>query len=252
MEKESVLFYVVLFLFAATGIVTILGMIKKVDIEQRYLNRLFPALVLELIVAVLYMFSSTDFFKQESNNELAIIRTALPSAYKDIDTQQLLLILTTLDKTTLKVKELKEELSAQKNSISTQELSYKQISLSLDKKIAELSALEVKYKSSLKYEHEYIQLEKNFLVRMANLNTKLSIWGTSINLRWRPEEKREIAKMLQEAFKQIGFMKQDDIINDSPQKAYELLVLYQESKDFSETGFLTSQVIAMIIKDYLI
>jgi len=62
MDKESALFYVVLILFAITGIVTILGLVQKVMIEKKYLNALFSALILELIAAVLYLFSNTEFF----------------------------------------------------------------------------------------------------------------------------------------------------------------------------------------------
>ena len=39
--------------------------------------------------------------------------------------------------------------------------------------------------------------------------------------------------------------------DDDPLRAQELLVRYQESKDFGQTGYLTSQVVALIILDYL-
>ena len=39
--------------------------------------------------------------------------------------------------------------------------------------------------------------------------------------------------------------------NDDPFRAHELLVAYQRSKDFGRTGYLTSQVVALIVLDYL-
>ncbi len=251
MEKESALFYVVLFLFAVTGIVTILGMIKKVDIEQKYLNGLFSALILELITAVLYIFSNTDFFDKTQKDTFYIARTELPKKYESINKNQLLTILTQNNEYKKEVKKLEKELISLNNIIDAQNPAYHEVLLSLDNKIKEIKQLQTSYESAKKYKHEYLKLEKHFLVRMANLNTKLSVWGTSINLRWRPEEKREIAKMLQDAFKQIGFMSQNEVVNDDPEKTYHLLVAYQKSKNFTETGFLTSEVIAFIIKDYL-
>jgi hypothetical protein len=47
MDMESALFYVVLFLFLCTGVVTLLGIIQKVSIEKRYLNGLFGALIMK-------------------------------------------------------------------------------------------------------------------------------------------------------------------------------------------------------------
>ena len=52
MDKESALFYVVLLLFAATGIVTLLGLVQKVTIEKKYLNALFSARPVRLTMEV--------------------------------------------------------------------------------------------------------------------------------------------------------------------------------------------------------
>ena len=57
--------------------------------------------------------------------------------------------------------------------------------------------------------------------------------------------------MLQEAFQQFGFMHQDELPNDDPEVAHHLLIEYQTAKNFGEVGFLTSEVIAFIIRDYL-
>ncbi len=130
MEKESALFYVVLFLFAVTGIVTILGMIKKVDIEQKYLNGLFSALILELITAVLYIFSNTDFFDKTQKDTFYIARTELPKKYESINKNQLLTILTQNNEYKKEVKKLEKELISLNNIIDAQNPAYHEVLLS--------------------------------------------------------------------------------------------------------------------------
>lgn len=221
---ESALFYVVLFLFLCTGIVTLLGIIQKVSIEKRYLNGLFGALILELVAAVLYLFSHTVFFaKNIPVGDCLIARSEVPMAFHDKNKAELVNLLNTYVDDLKKLKEYETEIERLKQTIADHEV----------------------------YKNELIRLQKQFLVKMANLNSKISEWGTSVNFRWNPEDKKQVALMLQEALKEIGFMSQQEIPNNDPEVAYQLLVRYQNEKKFYEVGFLTSEVIAFIIRDYL-
>lgn len=221
---ESALFYVVLFLFLCTGIVTLLGIIQKVSIEKRYLNGLFGALILELVAAVLYLFSHTDFFaKNIPVGDCLIARSEVPMALHDKNKAELINLLDANVDDLKKLKEYETEIERLKQTIADHEV----------------------------YKNELIRLQKQFLVKMANLNSKISEWGTSVNFRWNPEDKKQVALMLQEALKEIGFMSQQEIPNNDPEVAYQLLVRYQNEKKFYEVGFLTSEVIAFIIRDYL-
>jgi hypothetical protein len=221
---ESALFYVVLFLFFCTGIVTLLGIVQKVSIEKKYLNRLFGAFILELVAAVLYLFSHTDFFaKKIPVGDCLIAKNEVPMAFHDKNKAELINLLNTYDDDLKKLKEDETEIERLKKAISDYEVC----------------------------KNELIRLQKQFLVKMANLNSKISEWGTSINFRWNPEDKKQVALMLQEALKEIGFMSQQEVPNNDPEVAYQLLVRYQNEKKFYKVGFLTSEVIALIIRDYL-
>ena len=49
-----------------TAVVTLLGVTNKIMIREVYLNTLFAALIIELIVVVVALYKTTDFFAEES------------------------------------------------------------------------------------------------------------------------------------------------------------------------------------------
>ncbi|WP_196159240.1 hypothetical protein [Reinekea sp. G2M2-21] len=246
------LFAVVLLLFLATGIITLLGIIQRVEIERKYLNALFSALILELIAAVLFLFSGTDFFSQPSVDEKVMREVAFfieqhPEVYvpdllaQGMQAGQLSAFLR--DERAAHAKDgqtlvqLQSELDALQSKLAQRNDQIKWLN----------EELEARKEATLRL----AKLERQFLVRMSELNSKISEWGTSVNFSWQPEEKREIALMLQEAFKEIGFMEELEIPNDDPLLANDILTRYQSEKNFKEVGFLTHQTIAFIIQDYL-
>ena len=250
MDKVTVLFYVFIFLFLCTGLITLLGLIKKVDIEKKYLGLLFSALSLELGGAVIYLFSSTEFFAEPSSEGI-IVRNELPTDMQQLKSSELLNILNKYLLQVSQLKMLEESLDKLKTDLDLQVPSYQVTTIELDKTRVKLNEINIQYNESKVYKDKYLQLQRLFLVRMANLNSAISIWGPSVNFDWKPDEKKEIALMLQEALKRIKFMETTDTPNDDPAKARELLIAYQQSKNFKVTGFLTSEVIAFIIRDYL-
>ena len=252
MDRESALFYVVLLLFAVTGIVTILGLVQKVTIEKKYLNLLFSTLILELIAAVLYLFSNTDFFQQEPHaDELVLLRSELPQAHSDIASSEVIELLTAHDSNQEKLRQTEQELISVRSQIAEQVPPYDDVTLALDTRIREIRELQGDLARLTAEQQALLKTRENFLVRMAELNSHISNVGASINLIYRPGQKREIAAMLLSAFKQIGFMPDDETPGDDPFRAHELLIRYQQSKNFGQTGYLTSQVVALIILDYL-
>ena len=249
---ESALFYVVLFLFLCTGVVTLLGIIQKVSIEKRYLNGLFGALILELVAAVLYLFSNTDFFdKKIPVGDCLIAKSEVPKAFHDKNKEELINSLNTYVDDLKKLKEYETEIDELKKIIKNQDPPYDSVVHKLSEKLAEIERVKQTIADYEVCKNELIRLQKQFLVKMANLNSKISEWGTSVNFRWNPEDKKQVAFMLQEALKEIGFMGQQEVPNNDPEVAYQLLVRYQNEKKFYEVGFLTSEVIAFVIRDYL-
>ena len=248
MDKESALFYVVLLLFATTGIVTLLGLVQKVSIEKKYLNALFSALILELVAAGVFLFSNTDFFTAD---ELTVARAELPEALGEITPKELLALLQDHALQRDRLKQLELELASLADTLASQVPPYEDVSLALDESIRQIGDLRRDLEVLQSERRGTEQLRQNFLVQMAELNARINGVGASINLVYRPQQKREIAGMLQSAFKQIGFMPSGQTPDDDPFRAHELLIAYQQSKNFGRTGYLTSQVLALIILDYL-
>ena len=55
-------FYTFLAIFAATALLTLLGVADVVKIKEGYLNALFTGLILQLVAAIVGLFRSTRFF----------------------------------------------------------------------------------------------------------------------------------------------------------------------------------------------
>lgn len=66
-NMRRALFYAFLAIFVATAVVTLLGIIGVVAIDDFYLKGLFGALLLELVGAIIGLFKGTDFFAQEND-----------------------------------------------------------------------------------------------------------------------------------------------------------------------------------------
>ena len=222
---QQVLFYTILSIFVATAILTLLGISKKIEIEDKYLNGLYKALLLELVAAVLFLFASTDFFNQSGNNDDLMNAEAAECIEK------------------------LEECSQIKSILSSQDPSYEVLLTQVDDLKKELKSLQQNNAYTKDLKRKLAKLEKSFFVKMAHLNSEIADWGMSINFTWEPDKKRAIARKLQDAFKEIGFLEGEP--NDDPLLTHNLLIRYQEEKGFKQTGYFNSQVVVEILKDYL-
>jgi hypothetical protein len=59
---KQALFYMFLFVFGATAVVTLLGLTQILPIHDGYLEKLFYLLIAEAIAPVITLFKKTDFF----------------------------------------------------------------------------------------------------------------------------------------------------------------------------------------------
>ena len=246
------LFCVVLVLFFATGVITLLGIIQRVDIERKYLNALFSAFILELTAAVLFLFSATDFFAPEPLTQTQATQLSLIEQYQpNTSNTELELMLSRAGEYGQLTESLENQLAESELRLINLTQANQKYLQDLDAKNNQIKWLNDELNSRKEAVVRLANLERQFLVRMSELNSKIGLWGTSINFQWQPDEKREIALMLQEAFKEIGYMPSLEIPNDDPMLAHDILVRYQTEKKFKEVGFLTPQVVAFIIQDYL-
>lgn len=67
MNMKKVLFYTFIFIFLATAIITLLGLIVDDLIAPGYLDKLFYLLIAETIAPVIALFKKTNFFEEDQN-----------------------------------------------------------------------------------------------------------------------------------------------------------------------------------------
>jgi len=214
---QQILFFSFLTIFIATAVITLLGITKRIAIHREYLKPLFSSLILELVAAVILLFTKTGFFSPSAED----IIKKMPARFQNLETGEAI--------SSIKLElERYPELSSRLIQL---EEDCKKTRENLDKKNTELE-----------------ELEKNFLVKMAKLNAEIGNYGTSINFLWNPsEDKRGICMEVQEALSELGHY--SGAIDGDPQKTHDALVRYQELKGFEVRGFFsTATVIAMILE----
>lgn len=77
---KKTLFFTFLVIFIATAAITLLGMVNIVNIDEYYLRRLFYALIIELVGAVISLFKVSSFFG-ESKPKLSSTQK-IPSGFQ--------------------------------------------------------------------------------------------------------------------------------------------------------------------------
>ena len=195
---QQILFFSFLTIFIATAVITLLGITKRIAIHREYLKPLFSSLILELVAAVILLFTKTGFFSPSAED----IIKKMPARFQNLETGEAI--------SSIKLElERYPELSSRLIQL---EEDCKKTRENLDKKNTELE-----------------ELEKNFLVKMAKLNAEIGNYGTSINFLWNPsEDKRGICMEVQEALSELGHY--SGAIDGDPQKTHDALVRYQELK----------------------
>lgn len=83
---KKALFYTFLFVFASTALITLLGIIRIIEIDKEYLSKLFYALIVESIAPVIALFKKTEFFdKSVEKNSMNIVLLPKESFGRDGD-----------------------------------------------------------------------------------------------------------------------------------------------------------------------
>lgn len=231
-DKESILFYVVVSIFAVTAIVTILGIIQKVSIEKHYLNKLFTALILELVATVIYMTANMDISSQENidttdrSNPVLNITQIKSSAVDDFiltlpsDIQgSVIEVRSNLQEKYLELAEVNNQLKLAKDQITL----LKQQSVSKDgflNKVSELEAIRVKLENTINLEHK-------------------------------EDEKYDVYILIQKILHRIGHY--DGAIDGDALTTQESLESYKLDVGLADDRYLktvTQQTVIYIVRDY--
>ena len=70
---KKTLFYTFLLVYVLTAIIALLGITNKVKIDDKYLEKLFYAVLIESAVSVIVLFKKTEFLEENNRFSLALI-----------------------------------------------------------------------------------------------------------------------------------------------------------------------------------
>lgn len=66
----QIIIWIFISIFTITAIITILGIVNAIEIRENYLNKLFYALIIEVVIAVVAVFKGVGFNQLENRNNL--------------------------------------------------------------------------------------------------------------------------------------------------------------------------------------
>ena len=189
MEIKSIV-WIFITIFSITAIITLLGITNVIKgIREKYLDKLFYTLVVEVVIAVIAVFQGIDF-KDESIKLQAVLQRA--EVQKEFTTEA--------KQADFLVEQLKEslripELEVQIKKVQTQ-------NTGLENKLDSCSL-------------NLSQIEKSFYSKISKLRDMIGHYSGSINLNYKAEEKREVFKTLESVFEILGYLKNGDSENIS-------------------------------------
>ena len=234
LDKESILFYSVIIIFVVTATVTILGIIQKVTIEKKYLNGLFTALILELVAAVIFMFSkielstSDDFAVNQTNRNNQITNQL------DIEKSAVERFILTLPA------DIQGTMAEVRTKLQNKYLEFESVKEKLVKAENKINVLE-----------QQSAAKDSFLNKVSELENRRIKLHKTINLKHKVDQKYDIYLLVQKILQRIGFY-QGDLDGDAL-KTQESLKNYKISVGLTDERYLTTvtqQTVIFIVRDY--
>lgn len=249
---DDALFFTFLAIFGGTAVVTLLGITKRIDIDELYLKPLFGSLLIEVVGAVIMLFTVTDFFGKSAeafihdlpgevrartpeeashriaamSKELARIKNTLPAEVRDEN----------IDRVCINLGHYASECGKTKNELAAN-------TAFLSRQNEQIRSL----KEELAF---YEGLRGNVLLLFAKLNLDIARGGDFINLEWHSEEKREIAQRIHESMAVIGEL--SGTYGDSPEEVRKALIDYQKRHGLSNAeGYFGRETLNSMITVYL-
>ncbi|MAC96737.1 MAG: hypothetical protein CMC96_14695 [Flavobacteriales bacterium] len=225
MEIRTII-WIFITIFSITAIITLLGITNIIKgIREKYLDKLFYTLIIEVVIAVIAVFQGIDFNK-ESIQLKAVIKSAEIKKEFNNEVEEASFIVERL-KESLRVPDLEVKLKkVQKQNISLEE--------ELDSCSLSLS-----------------QIEKSFYSKISKLRDMISYYSGSINLNYKAEEKQKVFRTLEDIFEILGYLKDGDSENikalQSQYKQFEKRNGVHKRGELIITEFETT----LLIREYL-
>ena len=213
------LFFTFLAIFVATALVTLLGITKRIDVEEKFLRPLFTTLILEVVGAVISLFLAANFFGT--------------SALEFMESLPIELRATNVADAGARIRSFVMDCQEDSRTVVRLEGSLNE----MNTRIRDLE--------------EYDELRGNVLILFAKLNLDIArSSGGFINLAWHPEEKTDIAHRIREALAAIGGLHSDG--GNDPLEVRQALIEYQTRRGLSRSeGNFGRETLNSMISDHL-
>ena len=213
---EHVLFAVFLAIFVATATITLLALIGKVTIKDKYLKVLVAAFLLELATPVVALFSNADFFRPSAADFIKELPSKVLSDSPDVVRQKIQSLVDERNEHRTELSDLREQL----------------------RRVSDEMKLYEGFKDS------------PFLL-FAQLSSDIGRDGQSINLTYKPREKQEEATRICDALTVV--FGERGCKDSNPTSVAARLRVYQEAWQFeSAMGYFGQQTLIAIINEYLL
>lgn len=245
-----ILFAVFIGIFAATAVVTILGLIQKVNIKDGYLKGLFSALIIEVIGVVITLSQTADLM----SDPLADYKAKLPQEVQILTEEQQIEYIKTLSIRPKQCDDCDFEID------NLLEILPKNIPGRTPKDILNSVRLSLVDGESFKNGFSVCSVKLNeCLVKSNDLMTKIAILsshiqkhGSTVNFQYDSgsKDKQEIALLTLEVLGELGHFQGK--AEADPLLAHKSLVMYQSSKNIvPTTGNLGKKTLVQLFNDVI-
>lgn len=232
MEIKTII-WIFIGIFSLTAIITLLGITNVLKgIKEKYLNKLFYTLIIEVVIAVVAVFKGVDFNQEGISMATILHKAKLADTFESEDDRADYIIEQL--KQSSKIPELVGKLTAAEVEQQAQLSKNNNLKLQLDSCGKSLN-----------------KIEKSFYSKIIKLREQISNYSGFINLKYRPQEKTEVFAILKDIFEILGVLKdgEEDIASiQALYKQFELdYGLYKEG-ELIVTEYETSILIRAYLK----
>lgn len=240
---QSTLFIVVVLIFAATAVITLMGVSGKIQVEKHYLNLLVAGLLIEVAAAVVFLFKSIDFQEMSASEFIAGLPEQVQADNSTGSRDQIRALVQDLQAQAMHVSQLQGQI-AQKEAMLLQ---YQSDFDGMNGQIESLDQALVYSESELQ---SLMAFQDHFLIRLVQFHVQASRIGTTLNFTYPASKaKQELAKVFLELMAELGYY-QGNLVEDADQ-AKEILIKYQQRHGFQKPGWYSRYTFRVIANEYL-
>ncbi len=230
MIMKWILFGTFISIFIATAAITLLGVINKLQVKDGYLNVLFTALILEVVVAVVGMYNGATFFPEENRISIVNLPEKLQAASSDISLKKIVYLWS-------------------ENELNVESIA--SLNKNIDSCMSNSDGIQVELDKARGKLNRCIIPSSGILANLLSIQEDIKMHGPTINFTWQPEKKKDAAYRVMDVLGALGF--HNEVLTYDPEKAAGILRSYQISKGIEPaSGMLGRKTFIQLLNDYII